>query len=217
MPLVREEWVIGLHERRGRYITLSNNNSRAVREGDTYDHGMVFSDRPLHLGEVFQLKIEEIESKWAGSLRFGITTRNPNCPHTRIVRAATDLFTPEGKDYWMLSGTRIHNGETEQEYNFSIHSLKINDLIGVQVTKKGDLNYFVNGVNQGTAMSGIPSKKEVFGVFDVYGRTKQVSLKYFGVGTLEELCKAEILKWVKDKDKLDVLPIPKILTDFLKE
>lgn len=112
--------------------------------------------------------------------RFGITTRNPNCPHTRIVRAATDLFTPEGKDYWMLSGTRIHNGETEQEYNFSIHSLKINDLIGVQVTKKGDLNYFVNGVNQGTAMSGIPSKKEVFGVFDVYGRTKQVSLKYFG-------------------------------------
>lgn len=112
--------------------------------------------------------------------RFGITTRNPNCPHTRIVRAATDLFTPDGKDYWMLSGTRIHNGEMEKEYNFSIHSLKINDRIGVQVTSGGNLNYFVNGVNQGTAMSGIPSKKEIFGVFDVYGRTKQVSMKYFG-------------------------------------
>ena len=80
----------------------------------------------------------------------------------------------------MLSGTRIHNGEMEKEYNFSIHSLKINDLIGVQVTSHGNLNYFVNGVNQGTAMSGIPWKKEIFGVFDVYGRTKQVSLKYFG-------------------------------------
>ena len=112
--------------------------------------------------------------------RFGITTRNPNCPHTRIVRAATDLFTPEGKDYWMLSGTRIHNGEMEKEYSFSIHTLKNNDLIGVQVTYDGNLNYFVNGVNQGTAMSGIPSKKEIFGVFDVYGRTKQVSIKYFG-------------------------------------
>ena len=36
------------------------------------------------------------------------------------------------------------------------------------------------------------------------------------MGPLEELCKAEILKWVKDKDKLDGLPIPKILTEFLK-
>lgn len=68
MPVIPEKWVIGLHERRGRYITLSNDNQRAIREGDTYDHGLVFSDRPLRIGEVFQLKIEEIESKWAGSL-----------------------------------------------------------------------------------------------------------------------------------------------------
>ena len=68
MSLVPVEWVLALHERRGRYITLADNNQRAIREGDTYDHGMVFSDRPLHVGEVFQLKIEELESKWAGSL-----------------------------------------------------------------------------------------------------------------------------------------------------
>ena len=68
MPVIPEKWVIGLHERHGRNITLTNGNQRAMREGDTYDHGMVFSDRPLHIGEVFQLKIEELESKWAGSL-----------------------------------------------------------------------------------------------------------------------------------------------------
>ena len=68
MPAVPEKWVIGFHERHGRNITLTNGNKRAAREGDTYDHGMVFSDRPLHIGEVFQLKIEELESKWAGSL-----------------------------------------------------------------------------------------------------------------------------------------------------
>ena len=68
MPVVPDKWAIGLHERHGRYISLCNDNQRAIREGDTYDHGMVFSDRPLHLGEVFQLKIEELESKWAGSL-----------------------------------------------------------------------------------------------------------------------------------------------------
>ena len=40
---------------------------------------------------------------------------------------------------------------------------------------------------------------------------------YLTVGTLEEICKTEILKWVKNKDKLDELPITKILKDFLKE
>lgn len=112
--------------------------------------------------------------------RFGVTTSNPNCHVTRVVRAATDLFTPEGQEYWMLSGTRIHNGEIEKEYSFSIHSLKVNDILGVQVSSNGNLNYYVNGVNQGVAMSGIPVKKDIFAVFDVYGRTKQVSLKYFG-------------------------------------
>ncbi|XP_020626123.1 neuralized-like protein 4 isoform X2 [Orbicella faveolata] len=180
MPVLPEKWVIGFHERHGRNITLTNGNQRAVREGDTYDHGMVFSDRPLHIGEVFQLKIEELESKWAGSLRFGITTNNPNCHLTRVVRAATDLFTPEGQEYWMLSGTRIHNGEIEKEYSFSIHSLKVNDVLGVQVLSTGDLIYYVNGVPQGIAISGIPVRKDIFAVFDVYGRTKQVSLKYFG-------------------------------------
>ena len=56
------------HRRCGRYIKLSDHNQRARREGDTYDHGLVFSERPLHTGELFQLKIEEMELKWAGSL-----------------------------------------------------------------------------------------------------------------------------------------------------
>ena len=80
----------------------------------------------------------------------------------------------------MLSGTRIHNGEIEKEYNFSIHSLKVNDVLGVQVTGNGNLNYYVNGLNQGAAMTQIPLKKDIYAVFDVYGRTKQVSVKYFG-------------------------------------
>ena len=68
MPVIPEKWTTSLHERHGRYIILSHGNQTALREGDTYDHGMVFSDRPLHVGEIFQLKIEELEPKWAGSL-----------------------------------------------------------------------------------------------------------------------------------------------------
>lgn len=40
---------------------------------------------------------------------------------------------------------------------------------------------------------------------------------YLIVGILEEICKIEIFKWVKDKDKLDELFILTIFKDFLKE
>ena len=66
--MVDRTWTIRFHDRSGRNVKFSSDNRRARREGDTYDHGLVFSGRPLHIGELFQLKIEEMESKWAGSL-----------------------------------------------------------------------------------------------------------------------------------------------------
>lgn len=56
----------------------------------------------------------------------------------------------------------------------------MNDSIGVQVTSKGELIYFYNGVSKGVAITGIPTNKEIFGIFDVYGRTKEVAWKYYG-------------------------------------
>ena len=57
----------------------------------------------------------------------------------------------------------------------------------------------------------------VFNLYNVHVYKVLLFVFYLTVGTLEEICKTEILKWVKDKDKLDELPIPKILKDFLKE
>lgn len=63
-----EKWVIGFYERYGCNVIFINGNKRVVREGDIYDYGMVFSDRLLYIGEVFQFKIEELELKWVGFL-----------------------------------------------------------------------------------------------------------------------------------------------------
>lgn len=68
MPRTLSPWGIEFHHKHGRFIKLSKTDSRATREGDTYDHGVVFSRRPLKIGEIFQLKIEQMETKWAGSL-----------------------------------------------------------------------------------------------------------------------------------------------------
>ena len=38
---------------------------------------MVLSGRPLRSNEVFQVRIDKMVDKWAGSIEIGVTTHNP--------------------------------------------------------------------------------------------------------------------------------------------
>lgn len=38
---------------------------------------MVLSSRPLRSNEVFQVRIDKMVDKWAGSIEIGVTTHNP--------------------------------------------------------------------------------------------------------------------------------------------
>ena len=58
-----------LHYRCGEDIRLSNNNTVAERSGDWWDNGIVFTEQPVALSTVFQVKIlEHDNTKWSGSI-----------------------------------------------------------------------------------------------------------------------------------------------------
>ena len=109
-----------------------------------------------------------------------MTTENPNFSSLRIARAVTDLFTNDDENYWILSGDHVHRGKKELDYKLNMHNLNVYDRVAVQVRSNGDLHFYENGFDRGIAMSNMPVKKELFAVFDLYGRTKQVSWEYFG-------------------------------------
>lgn len=44
---------------------------------DDFNHGVVLSSRALRDGEVFQVRIDKMVDKWAGSIEIGVTTHNP--------------------------------------------------------------------------------------------------------------------------------------------
>lgn len=44
---------------------------------DDFNHGVVLSNRPLRSNEVFQVRIDKMVDKWAGSIEIGVTTHNP--------------------------------------------------------------------------------------------------------------------------------------------
>lgn len=44
---------------------------------DDFNHGVVLSSRALRDGEVFQVRIDKMVDKWAGSIEIGVTTHDP--------------------------------------------------------------------------------------------------------------------------------------------
>lgn len=67
-------------------IVLQYFNHRTVMEckqcrfysaTDDFNHGVVLSSRPLRSNEVFQVRIDKMVDKWAGSIEIGVTTHNP--------------------------------------------------------------------------------------------------------------------------------------------
>ena len=211
----RSEQSDGFHEKKGRYVAISPDHLTATRAGDTYDHGVCFSQKPLKLGDVFQLRINEMDTKWAGSLRLGVTTCSPDQSPVNIVRAATDLFSDDFQDFWILSGSRLHHGLSETDYSLNLHSLKVDSRVGVQVTQNGDLVFYADGASMGAATCGLPTKKPIYCIFDIYGRTKVISKELFQAERLEDVCKKKIKKLVKDEN-LDKLFLPKCMVEDIK-
>lgn len=45
---------------------------------DDFNNGVVLTRRPLRPNEIFQVRLERVVTKWAGSIEVGVTTHSPN-------------------------------------------------------------------------------------------------------------------------------------------
>lgn len=44
---------------------------------EDFNNGVVLTRRPLRANELFQVRLESVVSKWAGSIEIGVTTHSP--------------------------------------------------------------------------------------------------------------------------------------------
>ena len=77
---------------------------------------------------------------------------------------------------WVLSGCSVmHDGHTiVDEYGQDLDQLSEGDCVGVMRTSGGMLHLYVNGVDQGAAATGIPSR--IWAIVDMYGKCAQVTV-----------------------------------------
>lgn len=68
---------------------------------------MVLSSRALRDGEVFQVRIDKMVDKWAGSIEIGVTTHNP--AYLQLPSTMTNLRSGE-----LLRGAGPEEGPREE-------------------------------------------------------------------------------------------------------
>ncbi|XP_038107546.1 neuralized-like protein 4 [Culex quinquefasciatus] len=160
------------HPMCGSHASVTHSGRTALRPNasDDFNNGVVLTRRHLRPNEMFQVRLERVVTKWAGSIEMGVTTHSPqelDFPFTMTnVRSGT----------WMMTGNGVmQNGMTViEQYGQNLDRLQVGDRVGVVRKDDGTLHFWVNGVDQGPAASNVPEK--VYGVIDLYGQAAQASI-----------------------------------------
>lgn len=156
----------------GSHAAVINGGATAHRPNaaDDFNFGVVLTNRPLKPNEVFEVRLDKMVTKWAGSIEIGVTTHAPSdleFPSTMTnVRSGT----------WMMTGNGVmHNGTTTiDDYGQNLDKLKVGDRVAVVRKESGVVHFFVNSEDQGPAATNVPER--VYGVIDLYGQAAQATI-----------------------------------------
>ena len=156
----------------GSHAAVINTGLTAHRPNaeDDFNFGVVLTSRPMKDNEVFEVRLDKMVTKWAGSIEIGVTTHAPcelEFPSTMTnVRSGT----------WMMTGNGVmHNGTTTIDaYGQNLDKLKVGDRVGVMRKDSGVLHFYVNGEDQGPAATNVPER--TYGVIDLYGQAAQATI-----------------------------------------
>ncbi|XP_012868581.1 PREDICTED: neuralized-like protein 4, partial [Dipodomys ordii] len=166
------------HSTCGKNVTLEEDGTRAVRVAG-YAHGLVFSTKELKADEVFEVKVEELDEKWAGSLRLGLTTLAPGemgpgaGGGPGLPPSLPELRT---KTTWMVSSCEVRRDGQLQRMNYgrNLERLGVGSRVGIRRGTDDTMHILVDGEDMGPAASGIA--KNVWAVLDLYGPVRSVSI-----------------------------------------
>lgn len=88
---------------------------------DDFNNGVALTNRPLKSNEIFEIRLDKMVTKWAGSIEIGVTSHSP----TDLEYPSTMTNVRSGT--WMMTGNGVmHNGSTIiDEYGHNLDRLKV--------------------------------------------------------------------------------------------
>ncbi|OWR53166.1 hypothetical protein KGM_201376 [Danaus plexippus plexippus] len=170
-PRIDEDSLL-FHTLRDSYVIIINDGKTAHRPNafEYFNNGVVMTNRSLRTNELFQVRLDLVVPKWAGSIEIGVTQHTSNDIKIPFKMSNAKSGT------WVMSGEDVIQDAMIiiPKYVRNLNRLVEGDTVGVMRKDMGILHFFVNGVDQGPAAFNIP--EHVFGIIDLYGRVAQATI-----------------------------------------
>lgn len=144
------------HLTHGSAVVLTEGQTLASRNIDTFCNGIVFSDQPVVLGQKLCVELG-CTTTWSAGIRVGVTSVNPaRLDPSELPRFAyPDLAHKEG--FWVRAVNENH--------------LSPGCRLTVYLTKHGQLQLFINRQHKGALLLGLPTTQSLWLMLDIYGNT----------------------------------------------
>lgn len=150
------------HLKHGDNIVLSADKSRAVR-AESFCKGIVFSNRPVMVGERVCIRLTDLSDRWNGLLRVGFSAHDPVSLCTPLPKyACPDLTSKDG--FWAkaLSERCVTTVDTRIHYC---------------VSANGDVHFGFNGQDLGVFFSGVDTRTPLWAMIDLYGNCTSIEFQ----------------------------------------
>lgn len=153
------------HPVRGSDVTLSADRSAAWINFMDSSRTLVFSDRPLRVGETLYVEVGHLGLLYFGALMFGLTSCDPASLHAGDLPADPDVLL-DRKEYWV-----VHRG-------FPMPCP--GDVFSFTLLPSGEVHHGVNGVGRGRLLC-VDSSQVLWAFFTLHGAVNRLRI----LGTLQ--------------------------------
>ncbi|EFX70477.1 hypothetical protein DAPPUDRAFT_257054 [Daphnia pulex] len=161
------------HQQRfhGRNVVLKNNGQTAQRTA-SYNQGLIYSEDPLIPRGCFQVKIEQLDERWTGSLMLGVTAIPPEKSRRLRLPARFNLSGLVGSS---ADGpfTKVA-GRYDPDLKFDLNELRVGQSADVHLSQMGHHHVLINGLDC-CSLAWIGTSESLLAVVDLYGQTTKMS------------------------------------------
>lgn len=155
----------------GTNVRLSDDKKSATR-AQSYSNGIVCISKPLARGQSISLKINQLSSKWTGSLALGVIGINPS---NKITFPATSVNLE--RPCWIISQEHFNiNGTKSRTNKFheALDQIKVGTIVTMCMSSSGALSFSIGSTTFQDIIVGLPN--QVYPVFDLYGKCQKMSI-----------------------------------------
>lgn len=188
-----------------RFHHIHSKNAKIINNGLTalrpralgeFNEAIVIANRALRDGEMFEVTIDKMVDRWTGAIEAGVYLKIKLIfffffayQNTRKYFVGVTLIRPDelefpstmtdiDHDTWMLSGSNVMRDGVILRNNYAcdLDKLVEGNRIGMMRCSDSSLHYYLDGIDQGPACTGVPS--HIYPVIELYGQCVQV---YFSI------------------------------------